>query len=71
MHISKDCYLYASRRNLMLEIGYLSSLYAQFHLLVHIVALEKNYGQKIMLRKRFIFQTLKAIMIIIMVRLFK
>ena len=42
----------------MLEIGYFSPLYAHFRLLI--VAFKNKYGQKIMLWKRVIFQTLKA-----------
>ena len=56
-----DYYFYASRRDLMLEVGYMSSLYAQCHLLI--VSFKNKYGQRIMLRKRLIFQTLKATMI--------
>ena len=56
----KDYYFYACRRGLMLEIGYFSSLYAQFRLLI--VAFQ-NHGQRIMLRRRFIFQTLKGKML--------
>ena len=47
----------------MLEIGYFSLLYAQFHLLIVAFKKKKHYWQRIMLRKRFIFQTLKATMI--------
>ena len=45
----------------MLLIWYSYSLSAQFRLLI--VAFKQNYGQGVMLRKRFIFQTLKATMI--------
>ena len=47
----------------MLEIGYLSSLYAQFRLLM--VAVKINYGQRIMLQKRCINQTVNETMIML------
>ena len=49
-------------RALMLEIEYFSSLFAQFRLLI--IAFITYYGQRIMLRKCFVFQTLKATLII-------
>ena len=36
----------------MLEIGYFSLLYAQFHLLI-VAFFKQKYGQRIMLRKGF------------------
>ena len=45
----------------MLEISYFSSLYAHFRLLI--VAFKNKYGQRIMLRKRLTFQTLRATMV--------
>ena len=56
-----DYYFYVSRRDLMLETGYFSSLHAHFCLLI--VTFINKYRQRIMLQKHFKFQTLKTTMI--------
>ena len=51
-------YFHASRREADAVDRVFFSLYAQIRLLI--VAFKNKYGQRSMLRKRFIFQTLKA-----------
>lgn len=49
-----DYYFYASRRDLMLEIGYFSSLYAQFRLLT--VAFKKLLAEDYAVETFYIFK---------------